>query len=199
VSLCLSLGYVFLHPDGADKINSGEITLFWKNVLSFNPLVRLPEFVVGMLAGRLFLVRGEKTKFASLLIFTGLLGFVCVVLFADKIPNPVLSRACFPPPSPPSSTAPRNNPGGPLFSPRIPRLVGRRQLQSVSSPFPPHRACIRFLSPLRLVRPSHTFSLRRHCRFNPRLPLRRTTRPPPPPPQIAVRASSAYFFSLRPL
>jgi len=97
VSLSLSFGYVFLHPDGADKINSGEITLFWKNVLSFNPLVRLPEFVVGMFAGRLFLARGDRTKFASLLIFAGLLGFLCVVLFADKIPNPVLSAGLLSP------------------------------------------------------------------------------------------------------
>jgi len=97
VSLCFSLGYVFLHPDGADKINSGEITLFWKNVLSFNPLVRLPEFVVGMLAGRLFLARGDKAKSPSLLIFAGLLGFVCVVFFADKIPNPVLSAGLLSP------------------------------------------------------------------------------------------------------
>ena len=96
-SLCLSLGYVFFHLDGADKINSGEITLFWKNVLSFNPLVRLPEFVVGMLAGRLFLARGDKAKSPSLLIFAGLLGFVCVVLFADKIPNPVLSAGLLSP------------------------------------------------------------------------------------------------------
>ena len=97
VSLCFSFAYVFLHPDGADKINSGEITLFWKNVLSFNPLVRLPEFVVGMLAGRLFLARGDKAKSASLLILCGLLGFACIVFFADKIPNPVLSAGLLSP------------------------------------------------------------------------------------------------------
>src|SRR5207247_10820251 len=42
----------------------------------------------------------------------------------------------------------------------------------------------------RLVRPRRAFPLRRHCRFNPRLPPGRTTCPPPPPPQIAVRTSS---------
>src|SRR5437763_1727262 len=97
VSLSFSFGYVSLHPDGADKINSGEITLFWKNVLSFNPMVRLPEFVVGMLAGRLFLARGEKIESASTLILCGLLGFACVVFFADKIPNPVLSAGLLSP------------------------------------------------------------------------------------------------------
>lgn len=97
VSLCLSFGYVFLHPDGIDKINSGETTLFWKNVLSFNPLVRLPEFVVGMLTCRLFLAETKKTKFATPLILGGLAGFVCVVLFADKIPNPVVSAGLLSP------------------------------------------------------------------------------------------------------
>lgn len=97
VSLCLSFGYVLLHPDGIDKINSGETTLFWKNVLSFNPLVRLPEFIVGMFACRLFLSRGNKEKSASLFILFGLAGFVCVVLFASKIPNPVLSAGLLSP------------------------------------------------------------------------------------------------------
>ena len=97
VSLCLSFGYVFLHPDGADKINSGEITLFWRNVLSFNPLVRLPEFIVGMLTCRLFLARGEKARFASLLVLGGLAGFLCVVLSASKIPNPVVSAGLLSP------------------------------------------------------------------------------------------------------
>src|SRR6202008_4495325 len=55
VSLSLSFSYVFLHPDGAANVNSGATNLFWKNVLSFNPLVRLPEFLIGMLAGKLFL------------------------------------------------------------------------------------------------------------------------------------------------
>jgi hypothetical protein len=53
VSLLVSVLYILLHPDGIDKINSGETTLLWKNILSFNPVVRLPEFLVGVFAGRL--------------------------------------------------------------------------------------------------------------------------------------------------
>src|SRR5215469_558739 len=55
VSLSCSSSYVFLHPDGAANVNSGATDLFWKNVLSFNPLVRLPEFLIGLVTGRLFL------------------------------------------------------------------------------------------------------------------------------------------------
>src|SRR5579859_1440768 len=97
VSLCFSLSYVFLHPDGLDKVNSGETNLFWKNVLSFNPLVRLPEFLVGMLTCRLFLARRGTAKSASSLIVFGAAGFLCVVLLAPRIPNPMLSAGLLSP------------------------------------------------------------------------------------------------------
>jgi len=97
LSLCFSLTYVFVHPDGFDKVNSGETNLFWKNVLSFNPLVRLPEFVVGMLTCRLFLAQRDSAKASSWLIFFGALGFLSVVLFSPRIPNPVLSAGLLSP------------------------------------------------------------------------------------------------------
>jgi peptidoglycan/LPS O-acetylase OafA/YrhL len=101
VSLSLSFSYVFLHPDGAANVNSGATDLFWKNVLSFNPLVRLPEFLIGMLAGKLFLdqiyAENRGRKFATSLILAGLLAFAFVVLFANVIPSPVLSAGVLSP------------------------------------------------------------------------------------------------------
>jgi len=97
ISLSLSSSYIHFHPDGFDKINSGETNLFWKNVLSFNPLVRLPEFLVGMFAGKLFLSRPGSVKFATPLAGAGLLGFATVVLLAPKIPNPTLSAGLLSP------------------------------------------------------------------------------------------------------
>jgi peptidoglycan/LPS O-acetylase OafA/YrhL len=97
VSLSLSFSYVHFHPDGLDEINSGETTLFWKNILSFNPLARLPEFAVGVFAGRLFLAGAIKKSFATPFILGGLLAFVCVIVFAGKIPNPVLSAGLLSP------------------------------------------------------------------------------------------------------
>jgi len=98
VSLSFSFSYIHFHPDGLDKINSGETNLFWKNILSFNPLVRLPEFLVGMFAAKLFLLRsGKDNKFATPLIFAGLLGFAAVVAFAPQIPNPTLSAGLLSP------------------------------------------------------------------------------------------------------
>jgi len=97
VSLSLSYGYVVLHPDGLDKVNSPETTLFWKNILSFNPLVRLPEFMIGMLAGRLFLAGVAKKKLTPPLILAGLAVFAGVVCFSNRIPNPVISTGLLSP------------------------------------------------------------------------------------------------------
>lgn len=97
LSLCFSFSYIHFHPDGIDKINSGETNLFWKNVLSFNPVIRLPEFLVGVFAGKLFLARSSEKRIGTPLIITGLLGFSAVVLFAPQIPNPILSAGILSP------------------------------------------------------------------------------------------------------
>jgi len=91
VSLSLSLLYLFLHPDGIDKISATETTLLWKNILSFNPLARLPEFLVGVVAGRLFLATGNNVKLAAPLILTGLVVLGTMVVLAGKIPSPLIS------------------------------------------------------------------------------------------------------------
>jgi peptidoglycan/LPS O-acetylase OafA/YrhL len=97
VSLSFSFSYVHFHPDGLDKINSAETNLFWKNVLSFNPLVRLPEFAVGVFAGRLFLAGAGRKSSGTPLILAGLVAFACVVVFAGKIPNPIVSAGVLSP------------------------------------------------------------------------------------------------------
>jgi peptidoglycan/LPS O-acetylase OafA/YrhL len=91
VSLATSVLYIVVHPDGMDKINSGETTLLWKNVLSFNPLLRLPEFLVGVFAGRLFLSAKNNRKLATPLVLLGAVMVVTLVLVADRIPRPLIS------------------------------------------------------------------------------------------------------------
>ena len=91
LSLVFSVSYLYFHPDGLDKINSGETTLFWKNILSFNPIVRLPEFAAGVFSGRLFLAGAGRKSLATPLILGGLLAFLAVVAIATQIPNPLLS------------------------------------------------------------------------------------------------------------
>jgi peptidoglycan/LPS O-acetylase OafA/YrhL len=91
LSLLVSVGYILLHPDGIDKINSGETTLLWKNILSFNPVARLPEFLVGVFAGRLFLSARNNRKLGTPLIVLGVLVVVALVLITDRIPRPLIS------------------------------------------------------------------------------------------------------------
>ena len=97
ISLAISLGYVWIHPDGATNINSATVTLLWKNVLSFNPLVRLPEFVVGMLTCMLFLKMRGSTRIGSVCFLGGVAGIALVTVFADRIPNPVISTGLLSP------------------------------------------------------------------------------------------------------
>jgi len=91
VSLATAVLYIVVHPDGIDKINSGETTLLWKNVLSFNPLVRLPEFLVGVFAGRLFLSAKTRPALAAPLVLFGIAVVLALVLLADRIPRPLIS------------------------------------------------------------------------------------------------------------
>ena len=91
VSLSLSVLYILLHPDGIEKINSGETTLLWKNILSFNPLARLPEFLVGVFAGRLFLSTENRRSLATPLVGLGVLVVVAQVMMVEHMPRPLIS------------------------------------------------------------------------------------------------------------
>jgi len=91
ISLGISVTYILVHPDGAAKLNSSEVTLLWKNVLSFNPLLRLPEFIVGMLTGLLFLQRKSNPAFGSICVLTGTAVIVLITALVTKIPNPLIS------------------------------------------------------------------------------------------------------------
>lgn len=90
-SLAMSVAYIVFHPDGANLVSSSEVTLFWKNLLSFNPLVRLPEFMVGVLAGQLFLTGRIRDKLGSVFIFCGVAIIVLITAVAARSPNPLIS------------------------------------------------------------------------------------------------------------
>src|SRR5215813_8173610 len=97
ISLSISLAYILLHPDGASKVNSSEVTLFWKSVLSFNPLVRFPEFIVGILTGLLFLRVKVRHRLGSVCIVSGSAVIVLISALAARIPNPLISAGFFSP------------------------------------------------------------------------------------------------------
>ena len=87
-SLAITLGYVALRPDGVAWPTSQDNMLLWLAVVKFNPLVRLPEFLLGMGAGAWFL-RGRPGP-QNWPIAAGAVLILLGVLFQQKIPYPVM-------------------------------------------------------------------------------------------------------------
>jgi peptidoglycan/LPS O-acetylase OafA/YrhL len=54
-SLLITGSYVLLRPDGVAHPGMDDNQLFWLGVVKLNPLVRLPEFLLGMATGLAFL------------------------------------------------------------------------------------------------------------------------------------------------
>ena len=92
-TLALSGAYVLFNPDHLTIVNADVLGAFWLNALKFNPLARLPEFLLGMACGLLFLRSRRESKFALPLVLSGIGAFVVVVAFSPDIPYPVLHTA----------------------------------------------------------------------------------------------------------
>ncbi len=87
-SLALSLTYVRLHPDGVLHASSQDLFLPWLNALKFNPLLRLPDFLLGMGAGALFLRTPPHPR--NSLILAGALLLALGIALQRFIPYPVM-------------------------------------------------------------------------------------------------------------
>ena len=87
-SLILTSSYVLLHPDGVLHTTSQSNDLAWLGVLKLNPLVRLPEFLLGMGAGALFLHLPARAR--TWPIFTAAALLLVAVATRNLIPYPIL-------------------------------------------------------------------------------------------------------------
>jgi len=97
VSLAVPSIYALLKPDGVAHVTDASLNLSWLNALKFNPLVRLPEFLLGAGCGVLFLRGKFDRRWASTLIPVSLLAFVAVMLASPHIPYPLLHNGLLPP------------------------------------------------------------------------------------------------------
>jgi peptidoglycan/LPS O-acetylase OafA/YrhL len=95
IGLVCATGYVSLHPDG--PVMNGDTFSPWINMLKFNPLMRLPEFLMGMATGLLFLKVKGKQKIAWPLILIALAAITAVVACSNWIPYPVIHTALLAP------------------------------------------------------------------------------------------------------
>jgi peptidoglycan/LPS O-acetylase OafA/YrhL len=97
VTFSLSIAYIIFQPDGVALVSPESNDLTWLNVLRFNPLARLPEFIMGACCGFLFLRTSIARKWATPLFATGTLAFVVVVIFSPRIPYPLLHNGLLAP------------------------------------------------------------------------------------------------------
>jgi peptidoglycan/LPS O-acetylase OafA/YrhL len=97
VSFALSSGYWLFKPDGVAHTDDQFLNLVWLNALKFNPLARLPEFVIGMCLGFLFLRNAVDRKWATPLLLGGVLVFVGITTVSPQIPYPILHDSALAP------------------------------------------------------------------------------------------------------
>lgn len=99
LNLLVPLTYMLLNPDGLRT--TWGVDAYWLHVTHFNPLLRLPQFVVGVILGRFFLLNsktvsrltndvqgvGVSDHWALLSIFAAIC-LVAVHLLGQSIPTP---------------------------------------------------------------------------------------------------------------
>jgi peptidoglycan/LPS O-acetylase OafA/YrhL len=90
--LAISGGYLLLQPAGMSYVSSANYTSAVQFV-KFFPLVRLPEFLMGMACGFLFLRSERNPKHALPLVGLGLLGVAATTLAARFVPYLVVHTA----------------------------------------------------------------------------------------------------------
>src|SRR6267154_4480129 len=96
-TLSFSGWYVLRNPDHLTIVDADILGAFWLNALKFNPLARLPEFLLGMACGFLFLRSRRESKLALPLVLFGIAALIVVVYFSALIPYPILHTALLAP------------------------------------------------------------------------------------------------------
>ncbi len=92
VGLAVSGGFLALRPAGSPYVSSAD----WSaavNFVKFFPLVRLPEFLMGMACGYLFLRTERNPKLAWPLVALGLLGVAATALASRYVPYLIVHTA----------------------------------------------------------------------------------------------------------
>ena len=92
----ISTSYTVLRPDGIINPDS-QVYTAWMNAVKFFPVARLPEFLMGMATGFVFLRPQRNERIALPLMATGATAIALVALFSDKIPYAVIHTALLSP------------------------------------------------------------------------------------------------------
>ncbi|PYY18298.1 MAG: hypothetical protein DMG61_00720, partial [Acidobacteria bacterium] len=92
----ISASYTVLRPDGIVNPDSNVYTS-WMNAVKFFPVARLPEFLMGMAAGFVFLRTKRNERIALPLIAAGLIAVALVARFSNRIPYAIIHTALLSP------------------------------------------------------------------------------------------------------
>lgn len=95
-SNAISAGYTILKPDGVAHPDANVYTS-WMDIVKFFPLARLPEFLMGMASGFLFLRARRNQRAALPLVCAGVVAIALVATFANRIPYAVIHTALLSP------------------------------------------------------------------------------------------------------
>ncbi len=96
LGIACTLAYMHFHPDGGAEITIKTVGP-WINAIKYHPLMRLPEFLMGMAGGLLFLRSERDRKMAWPLILAGLAAIGAVVVLSPWIPFLVIHTALLAP------------------------------------------------------------------------------------------------------
>jgi peptidoglycan/LPS O-acetylase OafA/YrhL len=96
LGIACTLAYIHFHPDGLAAVDTKTVGP-WINAVKFHPLMRLPEFLMGMAAGLLFLRNERDRKMAWPLVLTGLGAIAVVVALSPWLPYLVIHTALLAP------------------------------------------------------------------------------------------------------
>jgi len=96
LALACTLAYTHFHPDGPGAVDPTTLGP-WINTLKFHPLMRLPEFLMGMASGLLFLRSERNQKLAWPLVLIGLAAIALVAALSPWIPYMVIHTALLAP------------------------------------------------------------------------------------------------------
>lgn len=91
--LAVSFAYVTLAPDGLTTVDANS-QAFWLDALKFHPLVRLPEFLVGLALGR---AAREGARLPAGLGASAVVALFVVLGLSDRVPFAVLHNGLFTP------------------------------------------------------------------------------------------------------
>ena len=97
VSMALSWTYVIRNPDQLAVIDPDVVNAFWLNAVKFHPFARLPEFLLGMACGAMFLKSSKNTKLAPPLVLGGLVAAAFAIKYSARIPYPILHTSLLAP------------------------------------------------------------------------------------------------------